>query len=486
MTVKRMRDDVDDVGHEKRGKRVDWTTLVVKNRKVEYVGDFVCPTKGCNFRCKTEAALNKHGDHAEVVPSFRDLDPDTDRLIPLRNALGQVNKYAAIELADWGREIAEGVCICDVTWSNWSANSDYVAGSVGTKRVKLHNAVMNHLWAGPGGLSVDHLYQQHNDNRRRFLRVATSFEQAQNKRKRVGTTSKFRGVHFNVFWKKWHARLRIHGKEHHIGYYATEEEAAAAYNVLVRHCNYGDFIDLNDVPDIPSLVVNLNTDRVRNAHGVAQRENGTYRTYHTWGGQKYKQKTFPTEAEAIKHAIQCESEIDALKQQKKRDRFVVNGDTATFVAGGVSILVDADSIDKLLEFTSFSRNKQSGAVFCLNKNSKTVSLSEVVMGKALDEGLIWDHIKPGVDAKNDYRCCNLRPANRSLNTQNSKARSASGFKGVSKQGDRWVSRITHQGCRQKIGVYDTKEEAAEAYDQAALNVYGTAAFLNFPTHIIVH
>lgn len=89
-----------------------------------------------------------------------------------------------------------------------------------------------------------------------------------------------------------------------------------------------------------------------------------------------------------------------------------------------------------------------------------------------------------VDHKNrnrsDNRISNLRLGDECLNTINSKRRkdNTSGYKGVGKKGYRWFARITVRGKITHLGMFDTKEQAAKAYNAAALEYYGEYACLN--------
>ena len=58
---------------------------------------------------------------------------------------------------------------------------------------------------------------------------ATAQEQARNKRKRPGCTSRFKGVSWCKSKKAWKAAIRLHGVVYFLGYFKTEEDAHAAY-----------------------------------------------------------------------------------------------------------------------------------------------------------------------------------------------------------------------------------------------------------------
>lgn len=84
-----------------------------------------------------------------------------------------------------------------------------------------------------------------------------------------------------------------------------------------------------------------------------------------------------------------------------------------------------------------------------------------------------DHIN-GV--RDDNRLENLRMADSLQNNFNrgTQRRDKSGFKGVciKKGSKRWVAQITIDGKRKHLGLFDTAEEAAAAYDAVAKQIHG--------------
>ena len=82
----------------------------------------------------------------------------------------------------------------------------------------------------------------------------------------------------------------------------------------------------------------------------------------------------------------------------------------------------------------------------------------------------------------DCRRKNLRVATNAQNLHNrgKQSNNTSGFKGVSRLRERWRATIQNNGRWQHLGVFNSREEAARAYDRAAARMHGKFARLNFP------
>lgn len=99
-----------------------------------------------------------------------------------------------------------------------------------------------------------------------------------------------------------------------------------------------------------------------------------------------------------------------------------------------------------------------------------------------DKGQVVDHRNGD---KSDNRRSNLRLCSNAENIRNrGKPRTnTSGFKGVRLRPDtgKWRAEIRHGKARYSLGNFATAEEAALAYDVAALQLHGAFAHLNFPS-----
>jgi len=90
-----------------------------------------------------------------------------------------------------------------------------------------------------------------------------------------------------------------------------------------------------------------------------------------------------------------------------------------------------------------------------------------------------DHINR---IRDDNRWNNLRECNQSENSANGSSRknNTSGFKGVcwNNRDKKWQAGIGFEGKMIAIGLYKQKEQAALAYNEKALELFGEFAYLN--------
>jgi len=94
------------------------------------------------------------------------------------------------------------------------------------------------------------------------------------------------------------------------------------------------------------------------------------------------------------------------------------------------------------------------------------------------EPRLIDHIN---GERSDNRLCNLRIATASQNVINSRKRKSSfQYRGLWRNNSRWSASICLAGRKIYLGTFLTDIEAAQAYDKAALQMFGEFARLNFP------
>lgn len=103
--------------------------------------------------------------------------------------------------------------------------------------------LMVHGWLP---VEIDHINRIKTDNRVENLRPATSSQNKGNVTPNRSNTSGYRGVSLNSRSGKWHAQIKINGKQTYLGRRDTPEQAALLYNdAAIQH--FGEFAYLNKV-----------------------------------------------------------------------------------------------------------------------------------------------------------------------------------------------------------------------------------------------
>lgn len=106
--------------------------------------------------------------------------------------------------------------------------------------VRMHRVILD----APHDMQVDHINGDGLDNRRSNLRLCTNAENQHNRRKFKNTASKYKGLAFFSGPKMWGALIKIAGHKQWLGYFATEAEAAQAYDTAAI-AQFGEFACLN-------------------------------------------------------------------------------------------------------------------------------------------------------------------------------------------------------------------------------------------------
>lgn len=151
---------------------------------------------------------------------------------------------------------------------------------------------------------------------------------------------------------------------------------------------------------------------------------------------------------------------------------------------GYVALVDDEDYSRAVRFSWCVHERDGGIRYYARRRTRVwepYRSNQITLHQWLTGWDLTDHINgDGLD----NRRVNLRQVTTEQNCANQRLakNNTSGFKGVSWRKDisRWVAYIRADGARHHLGTFDTAEEAAGAYDAAALTAWGEFAALNFP------
>ena len=109
------------------------------------------------------------------------------------------------------------------------------------KLLTVHRLVAKAFLENPNNEKViDHIDNNPSNNNVKNLRWCSQKENLYNQGKQKNNTSGFKGVAFHKTIKKYQSKIRINGKNKHLGYFETAEEASKAYEKKAKEI-HGDF-----------------------------------------------------------------------------------------------------------------------------------------------------------------------------------------------------------------------------------------------------
>lgn len=129
--------------------------------------------------------------------------------------------------------------ISQYRWGPIQSGANTYAYSHGEKRVAMHRLILG----VQGRVIIDHKNGNTLDNRRDNIRLATYAQNRHNSRKHELRGSKYKGPHLAADGR-WNSSIGVNQKKVYLGRYATEFEAALAYDLAAR-VEFGAFAALN-------------------------------------------------------------------------------------------------------------------------------------------------------------------------------------------------------------------------------------------------
>lgn len=155
------------------------------------------------------------------------MSPAISKTIPLSKG-----RFAVVDGGDYAFLVQWKWCYCN----------GYAARALPREKGKPRRLVQMHriLLHPPAPFEVDHANGNTLDNRRCNLRICSRSQNNINRKKRTGTSSRYKGVHLHKASGRWIATA----KNKYIGCFKTEKEAAEAYNEAIMRIS-PDFARVN-------------------------------------------------------------------------------------------------------------------------------------------------------------------------------------------------------------------------------------------------
>jgi hypothetical protein len=127
-----------------------------------------------------------------------------------------------------------------VTSFGYVHHTGYSKIKIGGKSLSVHRIIARaFICSYSESLQVDHIDGNRANNRAENLRMTSKSENLRGFNKScVGMSSKYRGVYLDKRSRRWKGEVRCNQKKKHIGYFATELEAALAWDKAASAAGY--------------------------------------------------------------------------------------------------------------------------------------------------------------------------------------------------------------------------------------------------------
>lgn len=116
----------------------------------------------------------------------------------------------------------------------------YRQGRIKGRNIQAHRIAWALAYGRWPDVEIDHINRNKADNRLINLREATPSENGRNKPAQSNNVSGYKGVSWRSSKRRWRAQIALNGRNLHLGYFNTAEEAHSAYSDAARKI-HGEF-----------------------------------------------------------------------------------------------------------------------------------------------------------------------------------------------------------------------------------------------------
>nr|QBK87365.1 MAG: HNH endonuclease [Marseillevirus LCMAC201] len=324
------------------------------------------------------------------------------------------------------------------------------------------------------GYVIDHIDGDKFNNQRSNLRHATRSQNAQNTRRNRGI-SKYLGV------SKYNEQWKAKSKRKYLGHFDTEEQAAYAYDLYATDV-FGPNALLNNI----AKPIDWDSDYMVPVAKKSSLAKGVYTSgkrftaVYNYRGRNTHIGMFDSVEDASAAVTSAEETRDLEILEEHMNLTIEYKD-------GIAV-IPITNCKKDITYALVDENKwhdltltkwSNSRGYCISpRNGKQVSMHRYVLNYS--GPLVVDHINGN---KADNRVDNLRVVTNGMNVHNrpKKKGCASKYIGVRKSTKGcfpWDSQMRYQGKMQYLGNFYTEEQAAEAYNERAIEIYGPNCRLN--------
>jgi hypothetical protein len=316
------------------------------------------------------------------------------------------------------------------------------------------------------------------------------------KKKRHRPSSGFYGVYASS-GKRWQAQIHYDGKAHTLGTFDTKQEAALAYDRKARQCGKDKPLNYENIKAAKEAAVQAQAEHIL-VHDICagpkqpkpRPPSGFYgvsankkrcKAQIRYDSKMHNLGTFDTKQEA---ALAYDSRARQCGENKPLNcKSIKVAEDAAVQAHAVHILVhDMCAGPKQPKprpasgFYGVSANKKrwqaqiryDGKIHSLGcfdtKQEAALAYDNKARKRGKDTLLNYESIKAAEEAAAQAQAEHIRMH---PHPKQPKPRPLSGFYGVTANKKRWSANITYDGKKHYLGTFDTKQEAALAYDRKA-------------------